>query len=389
MAVRRVLAMLLAGVGTTALMALVFGNQWFGDLANGDGTASEDSLVRDLARWLHFPAWVVGRGPVLDQVGIDVSLLVLLGLLAVLILAGARSLEPRRGAFGALVLGWWAALVAAAITGLVRGTLLVVVGDFPSSLMRNVMLNHMAQGLFWGMVYGWLPALACLVAFLATRDARNPSSAPPWASPAPAAGGSLPPNHPAAKPYAPPPGQPAPQGWAPPPPSPGAGPTGGLPVPQLPPAGYAPPVAHTPDAPAAIAAAQPSQPAAWTHTDQDPGPAGEQARTDQDAGPGTDRPRVGQEAEPAEDRGRIGRDAEPPADFTRADFEAELPADWTRTDSGGERLPDDRDDLPADDVPASGGSGEPGGPGGPGGPGESGGSDASEEPPDRPLVPPA
>ncbi|REE95684.1 hypothetical protein [Thermomonospora umbrina] len=268
MTTRRVVAMILSAVGTVAVLALLFGNQWFNRwVADGD-RGSDPGVVGELLRALRFPAWRIAAGePASVQVAADFALLVLIAASALLILAGTRSLPADRG-FTALVLGWWATFVSAGLAGLVHGGLLSTTDHVVHPPGGSVAVAVMANGAMFGLLYGWLPGLAVFLAFHLTRPRHGMAPMPAHAHADP---GTLPADHPAARPYVlagqqqpPPPGG---TGWAPPPPSPGAHPTGGFPFPPTPPAGYAPPVVHRPPAPPAppalptgIAAAQPIQP---------------------------------------------------------------------------------------------------------------------------------
>ncbi|HEX2314920.1 MAG TPA: hypothetical protein VHJ17_14355 [Thermomonospora sp.] len=248
MTTRRVLAIILGAAGPVAVMALLFGNQWFDRwVADSDWGTDLDVLFYLLA-WLRFPAWRIADGsPAAVQLAADAGLLVFLAVLTLLVLAGCRALHPDRG-FGAFVLGWWSVTLAAGLAGLLRGLLYNTTSYPPVHEFGPVVAVNVMNGAMFGLVYGWLPGLAVLLAFHASRPREGAAPVPP--------------GHPATRPYVvqghqpPPPPPPGAQPWAPPPPSPGAVPTGGFPFPPTPPAGYAPPVLHQPH-PTGIAAAQP------------------------------------------------------------------------------------------------------------------------------------
>ncbi|MBC6458728.1 hypothetical protein [Actinomadura sp. HBU206391] len=317
MAARRTLPLVISAVGPVGLIALVFGNQWtFEFLARKD---IEYGGFGGLLRLIQFPTWRLttrGSSGFSYLVVIDLSLVLFLAVIGLLVMAGARALEPRRGAPGALILGWWATVVAGGLMGLVRALLYIPVQDFPEGTRANLIWNGIYSGAGFGLFYGWLPGLAMLVVFLATRPkdasapapfgghgAAGPQGAPPpppppaqrqaaggWGAQPPAAWG--PPQSQAAHAQPagyPPPGQAPfrgqpPQGGRPPyggqapyggqPPFGGQAPPPGYPphaaagYPQAPPVPYPPP--PVPSAADGLAAAQdPAQDAAQESVGQE------------------------------------------------------------------------------------------------------------------------
>ncbi|MFC6930391.1 hypothetical protein ACFQHO_08645 [Actinomadura yumaensis] len=272
-----------------ALISLLFGNQWVTD-AILKSDFEYDKGVGRLVAWLQFPSWRLTTGERhLDNgfayvVAIDFSLVLFFAVAAALVLAGARSLDPARNLFGAVIVGWWATFVAGGLAGLVDGVLMNWTLDYPDRTMAMMVWNGVSQGVGFGLVYGWLAGLGALVGFLVARG-RTPMGAvppgqqqPPYQARMPQA---LSPQHPAAVPYVPPgqqgqPGQPYQQGQ----PQPG---WGAAPVPQMPaqPQGQPQPVAYPPPQPAPAAPAPPPPAPA----PESPAAPAEDERSEQDAEP--------------------------------------------------------------------------------------------------------
>ncbi|MGH3391400.1 MAG: hypothetical protein ACRDOO_21235 [Actinomadura sp.] len=176
MTAQRVRTLVLSGLAPVVLIGLLAGNQWAVLFAarhgldgreirlNGNGMENLGRLVA----WLQFPSWRVS-GPTSFVVIQDVSLLLLFAAVALLILLGARAVDPHRGAMGALVLGWWATVVAGGLVGLIRGLLTVTFVNIPEPAAWTFIWGGLESGAVFGMVYGWLTGLAMLLAFLATR----------------------------------------------------------------------------------------------------------------------------------------------------------------------------------------------------------------------------
>ncbi|MGI8336354.1 hypothetical protein ACRYCC_40965 [Actinomadura scrupuli] len=249
MTTRRVITMTVSALGAVGLIALVFGNQWLYTWFYDNDVYRYRSVTGRPASWLQFPQWRVSPLEAEYLIPPDLSLIVLLGLLGAFVLAAARSLEPRRGVVGALVVGWWATVVAAGLAGLVRGILLVVLNDYPDRLVADLVFGTMLTGAGFGLALGWLPGLATMIAYLVTRpEGLAPQAAGAGGAPVPNLAGMGPMPRPAG-------GAPYPRqaGWAPVPPPPTSGPTGPQPVPgfppgpawapQPPPGGYPPPPA--------------------------------------------------------------------------------------------------------------------------------------------------
>jgi hypothetical protein len=104
---------------------------------------------------------------------IDLSLLVLLVLLAGFTTLGLLTLDPTRSAAGAVVCGWWATFLAAATTAFVSQVLSRVLLDSPAFFRLAV-----SSGLEYGLVVGWLPGVAVMAACVLTQ----PKPEPGWVS---------------------------------------------------------------------------------------------------------------------------------------------------------------------------------------------------------------
>jgi hypothetical protein len=185
MTAQRVRTLVLSGLAPVVLIALLLGNQWavlfaarhdlVGRQIRLDGGGLEN--LGRLVAWLQFPSWRV-TGPTSFVVVQDVSLLLLFAAVALLILAGARAVDPHRGATSALVLGWWATVVAAAVAGLIRGLLTVTFVNIPRLAAWNFIWDGLQSGALFGLVYGWLTGLAMVLGFLATRSKEEGAAAP-------------------------------------------------------------------------------------------------------------------------------------------------------------------------------------------------------------------
>ncbi|MGI5164322.1 hypothetical protein ACQEU3_08215 [Spirillospora sp. CA-253888] len=236
MTTRRIFGMVLGALGPVLLLALLFGNQWVVE-AIADSDIDRRGTLGTLLNWLQFPSWRITpmgrRGSAGYVLALDFTLLLYFAAVAGLVFAAARALDPVRGAFGALVTGWWAVLVAGGLVAVPSGYLTTMTLDYPDALRTQLLWNTIAQGLGFGLVYGWLAGLGAVVAFLLTRGGRTvgpmpqgvPQGTPPLPPPMPhpqqpvaqqpvqqrppfgqptQAGQMLPPDHPAAMPYVPP-----------------------------------------------------------------------------------------------------------------------------------------------------------------------------------------
>lgn len=295
MTMRRMIAMALGALLPVLAIALVVGNQWVSDEINKSELERGEGLA-PLVTWLQVPMWrITGPGTRTDWkyiFALDFTLLFMLGLLAVLVLVGARSVDPQRGALGAFITGWWAVVLAAGLSGIVDGVLLNWAFPFPGGASRTIWIS-ISTGLGFGFAYGWLVGLGTLAGYAVGRP-RTPGAQQPYGQPQPFGGGTGPQPHPFSggtgpqpmpfgggtgpqqMPYAPqqPYGQPAggQMPYQPMQPNPGTGPQHPSSVPYAPPPGTPQPPAWgaAPGQPQPPAPPQPpAQPAAPTAPDDD------------------------------------------------------------------------------------------------------------------------
>ncbi|WP_141582744.1 hypothetical protein [Actinomadura sp. WMMA1423] len=266
MTMRRMLAMTGGAVVPMALLALIFGNQWVVEEIDKSHIRF-DAGIGPVVTWLLTLAWRItpSGGLGVKQVVLDdLSLLVFFGVLVALVVAGARLADPERGPFGALIIGWWAAVVAGGVSGVVAAPLTRWAFEFQQTPFGSTFSSTVGQGASFGFAFGWLAGVGALGGFLLTRP--RLAGAIPGAPYAP--GGPYPAQqgmpmgqqpypqqmqpHPSAVPYVPPQGQPQQPVWgAAPgpqqPPPPGQAPPPGQP--QQPGAFGVPPVPPQPSAP--------------------------------------------------------------------------------------------------------------------------------------------
>ncbi|WP_026416179.1 hypothetical protein [Actinomadura oligospora] len=249
MTVRRMLVVAVGALVPTVLYVLGVANQWVADaIAKHDVNTSRG--LGPLLLIAQAPAWRLTapggglRGSAGDLVfAQDISTFLFLLVLAGLVFAGARALSPERGLFAALVLGWWATLVAAGLTGLLRGLLYsdtLYRGNVLSGSLRNEMADYAiwqqaSLGAQFGLWFGWVAGLGAVLAVAILRAGRTrptPVTAPGPAAPQrpPVAGYPqapspavqyAPPGYPQWAPNVPPPGPPAPGPARDPEPGPG------------------------------------------------------------------------------------------------------------------------------------------------------------------------
>ncbi|MES9541761.1 hypothetical protein [Actinomadura sp. NPDC000600] len=245
MTMRRMLAMTGGAVVPMALLALVFGNQWVVEEIN-KSHIKYDEGIGPVVTWLFTLAWRITPAGGLDvkQVVLDdFSLLVFFGVLVALVMAGARLADPERGPFGALIIGWWAAVVAGGVSGIVAAPLTRWAFEFRETPFGSTFSSTVGQGASFGFAFGWLAGLGALGGFFLARS-RGGGALPqqPYAPAQPYPGPQGMPQqpysqqpypqqmqpHPSAVPYVPPQGQPQQPVW-------GAGPGQQAPQPGQPP----------------------------------------------------------------------------------------------------------------------------------------------------------
>jgi hypothetical protein len=309
-------------VAPIALLALLFNNQWVVDAIRDD--LDHGSGIGPLVAAFQFPQWrlTAGQSNWSYVFALDFALLLFLVLLALLVFAGARAIDPRGGVLGALITGWWATAVAGGVAGVIGGALVAWALDMPGQIMSRSIWITIGNGASFGVLFGWIAGLGALAGFLVTRPraaaqqpygaqqqygaqqpqpyAGQPYGGQPYAQPQPGAqvpqqGMPQQPVHPSAVPYVPPQGQPQQQ------------PQWGAPaVPQQP---GAPQQFGAPPAPPPQQAAGQQQPA-------------DQQQAAQPAPPAPEEPEAS-EAERADtdDRDKDAAEAEPGADVPKDDPE--------------------------------------------------------------------
>ncbi|NYE16181.1 hypothetical protein [Actinomadura citrea] len=260
MTMRRMLATTGGAVVPMALLALLFGNQWVVDEINKSDLRYDEG-IGPVVTWLLTLAWRItpmGSLGVKQVVAEDFGLLVFFGVLVGLVLAGTRLADPERGPFGALIIGWWAAVVAGGVSGIVAAPLTRWAFEFHDGSFGRTFSATVGQGASFGFAFGWLAGLGALGGFFLARIRESgprpqqpyapaqpymaPQGAPMQQQPYPQ---QMQP-HPSAVPYVPPQGQPQQPAWGaapvPPPPQQGQPPQPGqFGVPPVPPQPSAPP----------------------------------------------------------------------------------------------------------------------------------------------------
>ncbi|MWA03812.1 hypothetical protein F8568_026195 [Actinomadura sp. LD22] len=304
MTTRRMFMMSGGSLVPLLVLALLVGNQWVVDAIDKSGFKLDEGLG-PLVRHLFFVAWRFTPPRGLDWrfvVSDDLTTLVLFAVVALLVLAAARTVDPQRGPLSALITGWWAAVVAGGVAGGLSGLLLKWAVRYPGGSVSRNFFESLEAGAASGLLYGWLAGLGALAGFLLSRPRGQAAPRPagqyapqqPYGAPqsfAPQQGAPMqqpyaPQPYPSQQPYGQQPGVP-PQGvqpglppGAPQPPLPAGNDQPGLPpqhpaaVPYVPPArpAQSPGWEGMPVPPQAGAAAPPSVPPA-----QSPAPAPEAA----------------------------------------------------------------------------------------------------------------
>jgi hypothetical protein len=170
MTMRRMMVMAGGAVVPIALISILVGNQWVTDAINDDGGLHRGEGITPLVSWLLFPSWRLTGEHLAGKyiIAKDFSTVLFFVLLILLAVAGARAVDPNRGALGALVTGWWATTVAGGIAGFVGGVLTNWALDLPSGAGPNVLLS-ITPGVAFGFAYGWLAGIGMLLGYVITR----------------------------------------------------------------------------------------------------------------------------------------------------------------------------------------------------------------------------
>ncbi|GAA2146397.1 hypothetical protein GCM10009727_47640 [Actinomadura napierensis] len=152
-------------------LALLVGNQWVIDAINKSGFKFDEGLG-PLVSHLFFVAWRFTPPRGLDWrfvVSDDFTTLLMFAVVALLVLAGARTVDPERGVLGALITGWWAVVVACGIAGGVSGLLLKWSIKYEDGSVSRNFFESVQSGAASGLLYGWLAGIGALVGFLLSR----------------------------------------------------------------------------------------------------------------------------------------------------------------------------------------------------------------------------
>ncbi|GAA1808467.1 hypothetical protein GCM10009735_46980 [Actinomadura chokoriensis] len=152
-----------------ALISILLGNQWVIDAINDTGLHWDEGIAPPLY-WLLFPSWRLTPGDSAWRyvAVLDFGVVLFFVLLILFAVAGARAVDDRRGAIGAVVTGWWATVVAGGIAGFVIGVLLRWALDI-SSGSGPFIFGAVTRGASFGFAYGWLAGLGMLLGFLMSR----------------------------------------------------------------------------------------------------------------------------------------------------------------------------------------------------------------------------
>ncbi|TMQ99901.1 hypothetical protein ETD83_17840 [Actinomadura soli] len=168
MTMRRMFMMAAGAVLPVAVIALLFDNQWVVD-AIRESDFEYDEGIGPLVSYSQTLAWRLtpGRGMEWSYVLVmDFAVLLFFVLLGLLVVGGARIIDPNRGPLGAVIVGWWAAIVAGAVSGLVYGPLAHWTLDFMSASASRTIFFAIGQGATAGALFGWLAGLGALGGFV-------------------------------------------------------------------------------------------------------------------------------------------------------------------------------------------------------------------------------
>ncbi|WP_433246984.1 hypothetical protein [Actinomadura nitritigenes] len=172
MTTRRMFMMSGGSLVPLLVLALLVGNQWVIDAINKSDFKYDEGLGPLVARLL-FVAWRFTPPRGLDWrfvVSDDFTTLLLFAVVAVLVLAGARTIDPERGLLGALITGWWAAVVAGGVAGGVSGLLLNWSVKYSNGSVSRNFFESLQAGAASGLLYGWLAGIGALAGFLLSRS---------------------------------------------------------------------------------------------------------------------------------------------------------------------------------------------------------------------------
>ncbi|RFS83167.1 hypothetical protein D0T12_23705 [Actinomadura spongiicola] len=241
MTMRRMLMMAGGAVLPVAVLTLLLNNQWVVD-AIRESDFQFDEGIGPLVLWSHSLAWRFNPQPGVDWSTVliaDFTVVLFFVLLALFVVGAGRTIDQNRGPLGALIVGWWAAILAGGATGLVYGVLAHWTDDFLPTTLSQAVFTGLARGAAAGLAFGWLPGLGAVGGFVfgrpraaTTQQPYGGQQYPRQQAYAPQQHGmqmqphpmqQMPPQqhmqqppmqpHPSAVPYVPPQGQPQQQPW--------------------------------------------------------------------------------------------------------------------------------------------------------------------------------
>ncbi|MFI0480623.1 hypothetical protein [Actinomadura sp. 9N215] len=169
MTMRRMFMMAVGAVIPVAVVALLFDNQWVVD-AIRESDFEYDEGIGPLVSWSQALEWRLTPADGMEWSFVlvtDFAVLLFFVLLALLVVGAARFVDPDRGPFGAVIVGWWAAILAGGIAGLVYGPLAHWTLNFTHA--SQVIFTSISQGATAGLVFGWLAGLGALGGFAVSR----------------------------------------------------------------------------------------------------------------------------------------------------------------------------------------------------------------------------
>lgn len=146
-------------------------------------TAEVRMLLARLGWDVPWPLWPQGspfsvqlalrRGAVLELLGLVVALAVLFVVVLLLVRAALARAVPPRGAF--FLAAWMAVVVGTTTAALVAAPIFMVVLGLPSDLWLQHMGN-VTMAPFWGVVVGWVAALAAALSATPTSMSELPGN---------------------------------------------------------------------------------------------------------------------------------------------------------------------------------------------------------------------
>jgi len=107
--------------------------------------------------------WPVGQGG--DRLTAFLAgLVVILLITLLLMMAAAMSTRAGNGGFGLFLGAWMAVVIAGAAAGAVAAAIWM-----PGGQLSQYIANYITGGMLWGVLYGWIAALALLIAHALRR----------------------------------------------------------------------------------------------------------------------------------------------------------------------------------------------------------------------------